>query len=424
MLLLATGCEGRHASPARERIARPLQEEILRRAEADLDKEPLTITAFPAPKSAGGPHDFFSEADYRWPDPGDPDKPYIGRDGYSNPDNFLDHRRALNGMSMTVANLASAWLLTGDRKYAEAILPHLYAWFVNEDTMMNPSLDYAQASHGISTGTNYGIIDTIHLIEVVEAMRRLRDAGLMPDDLAEGTKAWFYRYVDWLTKDPKGIKEMRCGNNHGVCWILQVGNFARYVGWTEWVEFAKNRFKYKFLPEMAVDGSFPMEIRRTKGYGYSLFNLDAMVGLCQTLSTSEDDLWTFVSENGRNILQALDFIFPYIQDKAIWPKEPDVMCWDEWPVAHPSLIFAWNRFRDDQKAFRTLPPAVPVKEFGQAPSGGCIGGTPPDLSEGRVVRPATLVQDWYDTWLALEHFPQNEEVLRNLPLRNPVLWLL
>ena len=404
-------------------VADPLRAEILARADADLDKVPVTITAFPALESAGGLHDFFSEADYRWPDPKDPDAPYIGRDGYSNPENFNDHRRALNGMSITVANLCSAWLLTGERKYAEAILPHLRAWFMDPETMMNPSLDYAQASHGRSTGSNYGIIDTIHLIEVAATLIRLRDAGLLPEDIAEGTRAWFYQYVDWLTRDPKGIKEMRCGNNHGVCWILQVGNFARYVGWTEWVEFAKNRFKYKFLPEMAEDGSFPMEVARTKGYGYSLFNLDAMAGVCQTLSTPEDDLWTFVSENGRNILQALDFMFPYIVDKAAWPKDPDVMYWEEWPVAHPALIFAWDRFRDDPKAFRSLPAAVPVKEFGKAPSGGSIGGTPPDPSLGRVERPAGLVQAWYDTWLSLEHFPQNEEVIRNLPLRNPVLWL-
>ncbi len=422
-LLSVTGCKDRGESAAGELIAAPLRSEILARAEADLDKEPVTITAFPAPESAGGPHDFFSEADYRWPDPKDPDAPYIGRDGYSNPDNYQDHRSALNGMCITVANLASAWLLTGERKYADAILPHLYAWFVNEETMMNPNLDYAQASHGRSTGSSYGIIDSIHLVEVVEAMRRLEAAGLMPEDLLAGTKSWFYRYVNWLTDDPKGIKEMRTGNNHGVCWILQVGNFARYAGWTEWFLFCKNRFKYKYLPEMAEDGSFPMEIRRTKGYGYSLFNLDAMVGVCQTLSTPDDDLWTFVSVNGRNILQALDFMYPYIVDKASWPKDPDVMYWDEWPVAHPSLIFAWNRFHNDPKAFRALPAAVPVKEFGKAPSGGCIGGTPPPAEAGRVDRPFTLVQDWYDTWLSLDHFPETVEVLRNLPLRNPILWL-
>ena len=45
--------------------------------------------------------------------------------------------------------------------------------------------------------------------------------------------------------------------------------------------------------QMAADGSFPRELARTKPYGYSLFNLDAMATICQILSTPEDDLWTF-----------------------------------------------------------------------------------------------------------------------------------
>lgn len=368
-----------------EMISAPLRERIISKADADINVKPLTITAFPAEESEGGIHDFFSEADYSWPDPDNPGGPYIGRDGYSYMDNFRAHRRALNNMGMLVSNLASAWILTGDRKYADAILPHLYAWFADEETMMNPRLDYAQAVHGKFSGRSYGIIDTIHLIEVVQAMIRLEEAGLMPQDLLDATKSWFYRYVDWMFEDPKGIAEMRAGNNHGVCWILQAGTFAKYAGWTEMFLFARNRFKYKFLPEMAEDGSFPMEIERTKGYGYSLFQLDAIVGVCQTLSTPDDDLWSFVAENGRNIRQALDFMFPYIQDKSKWFKEPDVTHWDDWPVAHPSLIFAWNRFHGE-------------KDFD--------------------------ADAYYQTWLALEHFPTDEEVLRNLPLRNPVLWLL
>ena len=34
-------------------------------------------------------------------------------------------------------------------------------------------------------------------------------------------------------------------------------------------------------------------MRRTKPYGYSLFNLEAMATICQILSTADDNLWTF-----------------------------------------------------------------------------------------------------------------------------------
>ena len=42
---------------------------VLAAADRDLAESPVTITAARSPRSAGGPHDFFSEGDYWWPDP-------------------------------------------------------------------------------------------------------------------------------------------------------------------------------------------------------------------------------------------------------------------------------------------------------------------------------------------------------------------
>ena len=43
---------------------------------------------------------------------------------------------------------------------------------------------------------------------------------------------------------------------------------------------------------MAADGSFPEELRRTKPYGYSIFNLDAMTALAVVGSTRNENLMT------------------------------------------------------------------------------------------------------------------------------------
>ncbi len=58
------------------------------------------MTAAGSPRSAGGKHDFFSEGDYWWPDPKNPDGPYIQRDGMTNPDNFVEHRKAMIRLSL------------------------------------------------------------------------------------------------------------------------------------------------------------------------------------------------------------------------------------------------------------------------------------------------------------------------------------
>src|SRR5205814_8152109 len=139
---------------------------VLAAANRFLPEKPVTVTAFRAQRSAGGPHDFFSEGDYWWPDPQHPNGPYLRRDGETNPDNFVAHRNAMRGLSQIVPALVAAYEITGDERYARAAAAHLDAWFVTEATRMSPHLLYGQAIKGRATGRGTGISDTIHLVEV------------------------------------------------------------------------------------------------------------------------------------------------------------------------------------------------------------------------------------------------------------------
>src|SRR5271170_2531834 len=88
---------------------------IIKAAAAYMALQPATVTSFSSGRSPGGPHDYFSQADYFWPDPKNPDGPYVNRDGQSNPANFNDHRRAMIALSIQMPALTAAWLLTKDR---------------------------------------------------------------------------------------------------------------------------------------------------------------------------------------------------------------------------------------------------------------------------------------------------------------------
>jgi hypothetical protein len=161
---------------------------VLRAAQADLGQAPQTVTAFPAPRSSGGPHDFYSEGDYWWPDPAHPGGPYIQRDGLSNPDNFVAHRRALIRFAVQVPELVAAWKITGDQRYARHAAAHLRAWFVEPSTRLNPKLEYAQAIFGRSKGRGIGIIDTVHLVEVARAIEVLEAGGALPARSRHGSR--------------------------------------------------------------------------------------------------------------------------------------------------------------------------------------------------------------------------------------------
>src|SRR6185437_3217203 len=150
---------------------------VVTAARTYLADPPVTINAFPAPHGPGGLHDFYSQADYFWPNPKNPNGPYINRDGQSNPENFDEHRKVMVALSIQMPALTAAWLLTSQTQYAERAADHLRAWFVTPSTRMNTNLEFAQAVQGVSTGRSYGIIDTLHLVEVARA------ASLLPSQI-------------------------------------------------------------------------------------------------------------------------------------------------------------------------------------------------------------------------------------------------
>jgi hypothetical protein len=329
---------------------------VIKAADTYLKDLPVTVTASHSPRSAGGLHDFFSEGDYWWPDPQNPEGPYLQRDGMTNPDNFVEHRRALMRFSVEVPALAAAWKITHDKRYADRAALHLRAWFIDDATRMNPNLQYAQAIHGRFTGRGIGIIDTIHLVEVARAIEIL---PLEKRDL-DAIKKWFADYMTWMMTHPYGIAERDAANNHGTCWAMQVAAFAHLTGDAKTLAYVADRFKTVLLPNQeAPDGSFPEELRRTKPYGYSLFNLEAFSTLAQILN-----LWDFELPDGRGMRKAVAYMAPFIRNKKKWPLKPDVMFYDEWPMRQSSLLFAGFAFHNEAyiDLWKTLPADSTVDE--------------------------------------------------------------
>jgi hypothetical protein len=160
---------------------------------------------------------------------------------------------------------------------------------------------------------------------------------------------------------------------------MQAAVFAELVGNDEVLTYCREMYKTQLLPDqMTADGSFPLELARTKPYGYSLFTLDAMTTICQVLSTPEENLFEFKSANGRSIGLGISFLSSYVKDKSTWSFPKDVMYWEEWPVRHPFLLF---------------------------------GGMALDEKE------------YLNLWASLDGDFDNPEVVRNMPVRFPLLWV-
>jgi hypothetical protein len=358
-------------------VARVDRGRILAAAGRYLQEAPVTVTAARSERSAGGAHDYFSEGDYWWPDEKNPGGPYVRRDGFSNPANFNTHREALIRLSVMAPALAAAWRLTKEEKYAAACERHLRAWFVDPATKMNPNLEYAQAIFGVSKGRGTGIIDTLHLVEVVRAVRVMEARGGISAANVDAVRAWFAEYVNWMATSKNGVDERDAKNNHGTCWVLQVAEFSQFAKRADLTALCVERFKQSIVPDqIAKDGSLPLELARTKPYSYSLFDADVLSGICQSLA--KEKLWEFKGPNGAGVGDVVAFLEPYIADKSKWPFAKDVEYFDDLPARRPSLLFA----------------------------GEALGRA-----------------EYIDVWRRLDPDPTVAEVIRNMPIRQPVLWV-
>jgi len=274
--------------------------------------------------------------------------------------------------------LAALWDLTRNPRFATAAMRHLTAWFVDPKTRMNPDLNHAQAIIGVNSGRAIGVIDTLQIVEVARAAALFaRENAPGYAAIRAGVEDWVAEYLDWLTTSPFGTTERDEKNNHGTCWLLQAASFAALLGRADILGDAQSRLQTIIIPtQITPDGRQPLELARTKPYAYSLFNLDVLAASAWLLGGNEMIDWK--TPDGRSIGGAIAWMAPYIADKTKWPLPPDIEYWDGFPVRQPSLLF---------------------------------GG----LAQKR--------SDWLELWHRLNPDPAIGEVVRNFPVRQPLLWL-
>jgi hypothetical protein len=128
----------------------------------------------------GSKNDYMSMGPYWWPDPEKPDGlPYIRRDGEVNPERDKLDSAQKNKMINAVRSLSLAWFFTEKSEYAEKAAELLRVWFLDQETLMNPHLNYGQAIPGRTDGRFIGIIDGRSFAVLVDAITLLETSGAL-----------------------------------------------------------------------------------------------------------------------------------------------------------------------------------------------------------------------------------------------------
>ncbi|CAL5869133.1 uncharacterized protein PFLUO_LOCUS3361 [Penicillium psychrofluorescens] len=309
---------------------------LTRQAHEWLTQGPWSVTMKKKPPPSGDMHDYTSQAPYWWPSQDSPDgKPYVQRDGKTNPE-VLDYTDRVYWEKVFASStvLALAWFYTENEAYARHAGDILRAWFITPETRMNPNLSHAQLIPHANTGRFIGIIDFSQAYtSVLDAASILATGGTgscSPRDIpsrapgwsyadAEGFRAWNVDFLAWLTDSPFGRDERAQRNNHGSFAAMQTAAIALFVG-----DAARARDEVlgalaHVAENIAPDGSQPEELRRTRSWHYSTFNLVALTRLACVARKAGVDLWNFAGPGGEgSISRAVDFLIPAATSSKAW----------------------------------------------------------------------------------------------------------
>lgn len=369
-------------STSRPDVAAIDHDRILEAAAHYLTQSLAPLTTLPCPRSPGTPHDYYSEAEDYWPDPANPTGAFvIHSSGPSNPDAFTAHRDALLNFSIYVPALTAAFVLTNEARYADQAVNHLRAWFIDAETRMTPSLLYAQTIRPAKTGRFEGVVEAVHLAEVVQCLLFLNNSEALTESDHIALKKWFAEYFEWLNTSRLAGLARDNKSHHGSSWLLQAAAIAHLTEVADDARLTTLRHQYKsstIRAQIVANGTFPRELSTPNPYRNTLFNLDMFAGICVLLSTRFESVWDYELQDGPGMRTVIARLYPFILDRGTWPYVADAQYFNDLPIRSPSLLFAARAYD----------------------------------------RP-----EYADLWKRLKPDPTIPELQRTFPIRQPLLWV-
>lgn len=304
---------------------------LIAQADRALTRKPGSVLDKRTVPVSGDRHDYVSLAPYWWPDPANPDGPYVRRDGQVNPERETNRfdRTAFGRMASDADTLGLAFYYSGDRKYADKAAAVVRTWFLDPATAMNPNMNYAQAVPGRENGRAEGVLDTSGLITVIDAVGLIGPSGALSADEVKALEGWFSRYVDWMRTSANGKAEAAARNNHGIWYDAQLARFALFARRDDIARSTVTAFpKARIEKQVDVFGALPHELTRTRSFHYSIYTLDAAYHVADSAACLGIDLYGYAGPDGRSLRKATSYVAAYRGRPGEWPHKEM-----KWPAA-------------------------------------------------------------------------------------------
>ena len=326
----------------------PAYQTLISKAEKALSMGRLSVVDKSLTPPSQDKHDYMSLGPYFWPNPKTKDGyPYIRRDGKVNPNALIDSDSPrLVRLTNALETLALAYYYTNNTKYAQRAVEMIQIWFINDTTKMNPHLKYAQGIPGTVPGRALGILDGRHFVRILDSITLIENSNLLSSKDLEIIKQWVKDYQNWLLNGEYAYDESHRPNNHGTFYDYQVVGYALYLEQPKKAkELLTNAQYIRLGSHIGSKGQNFHELERTRPLHYSLFDLEAMIGLALYSDHYDDvNFWTFTI-NQTSLKKAIDYVVKYKNNRDMWLVENENVNFMD---LTPTLLVAAQKYQTDE----------------------------------------------------------------------------
>jgi len=332
----------------KDQIILRLTDSLLKQANGYLKMKPISVIDKEFTPVSGNKHDYMSQAPYFWYDSTKPGGlPYMRKDGVRNPEiNKITDRTYLGNLENATRTLSLAWYITGDEKYAGKSAELLKTWFLDENTRMNPHLEYGQAVPGINTGRGIGLIETVALTNIADAAILLQGAKSWTEADHSSLQKWYAQFLNWMLTSKNGKDEHAAKNNHGTWYYAQVVDFSLFTGDKDKAKQLAEESKKRLDSQLTKEGKQPLELERTNGLGYSTMNLRGWFTVATLAEKTGVDLWNYHTSKSVDLRTAFDWLLPYALGEKKWEYQ-QISRYNKNEI-YPLLLQASSAFKDQK----------------------------------------------------------------------------
>lgn len=291
-------------------------------------------------------HNYISLATYYWPNPETTSGlPYIQKDGYANPEGDKYDKDRLRETSFISYYELLLYYLTENREYYYDVKRRLTMFFLKKDTKMFPNMNHAQMIRGINSGRGIGIIDfSANMTYTLILLKSLYELNLIEKDFYADILGWLRKFLDWLRYSDIALQERDASNNHGTMYdfllLVLYDIFKNNKEIKSLVYFFINE---RLIKQIALDGSLPKELARTKSKSYSLMGIKGMYDIATIVKSYGYDLYNldwYYKEVKVNIKDGIKYIVDNLIVKDNWQGEQ--VTYFDYATLLPTLYEAYS----------------------------------------------------------------------------------